>query len=73
MFLDKRIGEKDSNLSAEDKMIARFTAERVKGSGKSSIFNLGDDFNLTHGGAKLSDISAAAAAATAPFKESFFG
>ena len=56
MFLDKRIGEKDSNLSAEDKMIARFTAERVKGSGKSSIFNLGDDFNLTHGGAKLSDI-----------------
>ena len=56
LFLDKRIGEKDSNLSAEDKMIARFTAERVKGSGKSSIFNLGDDFNLTHGGAKLSDI-----------------
>ena len=56
MFLDKRIGEKDSNLSAEDRMIARFTAERVKGSGKSSIFNLGDDFNLTHGGAKLSDI-----------------
>ena len=37
-------------------MIARFTAERVKGSGKSSIFNLGDDFNLTHGGAKLSDV-----------------
>merc|ERR1711997_348604 len=56
LFLDKRIGEKDSNLSAEDKMIARFTAERVKGSGKSSIFNLGDDFNLTHGGARIDDI-----------------
>ena len=42
MILDKRIGEKDNNLSAEDKMIARFTAERVKGAGKTSIFNLGD-------------------------------
>eukprot|EP00092_Neocalanus_flemingeri_P012004 GFUD01012941.1.p2 GENE.GFUD01012941.1~~GFUD01012941.1.p2 ORF type:complete len:403 (+),score=163.84 GFUD01012941.1:54-1262(+) len=56
LFLDKRIGEKDNNLSAEDKMIARFTAERVKGAGKSSIFNLGDDFNLTHGGARIEDI-----------------
>ena len=28
LFLDRRIGEKDSNLSAEDKMIARFAAER---------------------------------------------
>ena len=56
MFLDKRIGEKDSNLSSEDKMIARFTAERMRGSGKSSIFNLGDDVNLTHGGEDLDDI-----------------
>jgi len=56
MFMDKRIGEKDNNLSAEDKMIARFTAERVKGAGKSSIFNLGDDYNLTHGGARIEDI-----------------
>jgi len=56
LFLDKRIGEKDSNLSAEDRMIARFTAERVKGAGKTSIFNIGDDFNLTHGGEKLSEI-----------------
>ena len=30
LFLDKRIGEKDSNLSSEDKMIARFTAERMR-------------------------------------------
>merc|ERR1739838_1251041 len=56
MFLDKRIGEKDNNLSAEDKMVARFTAERIKGSGKSSIFNLGDDYSLTHGGEKLEHI-----------------
>jgi len=56
LFLDKRIGEKDSNLSAEEKMIARFTAERVKGAGKSSVFNLGDDFSLTHDGAHIDDI-----------------
>merc|ERR1711936_1434799 len=30
MFLDKRIGEKDNNLSAEDKMVARFTAQRIR-------------------------------------------
>ena len=47
MFLDKRIGEKDTKLSGGDGMIARYTAERIKGSGKSSIFNLGDDFCLT--------------------------
>ena len=56
MFLDKRIGEKDNNLSSEDKMIARFTAERIKGAGKTSIFNLGEDFSLTHGGEKLAEI-----------------
>ena len=56
LFLDKRIGEKDNNLSAEDRMIARFTAERIKGSGKTSIFNLGEDISLTHGGEKLTDI-----------------
>jgi len=49
MFHDKRIGEKDTNMSAEDKMIARFTAERLKGAGRQSIFNLGDDAGLTHG------------------------
>merc|ERR1719481_60459 len=56
MFLDKRIGEMDSNLSSEDKMIARFTAERMRGAGKTSIFNLGDDHNLTHGGEQIDHI-----------------
>ena len=37
-------------------MIARFTAERIRGAGKSSIFNLGEDFSLTHGGEKLNEI-----------------
>jgi len=56
LFLDKRIGEKDSNLSSEDKMVARFTAEKMRSSGKTSIFNLGDDFNLTHDGEDLNNI-----------------
>ena len=37
-------------------MIARFTAERMRGTGKTSIFNLGDDLNLTHGGADIDSI-----------------
>ena len=37
-------------------MIARFTAEQRRGSGKSSIFNLGDDMILTHGGEDLHSI-----------------
>jgi len=56
MFHDKRIGEKDTNMSAEDKMMARFTAERLKGAGKTSIFNLGDDSGLTHGGSNIADL-----------------
>ena len=56
MFHDKRIGEKDSTMSAEDKMIARFTAERLKTSGRDSIFNLGDDSRLTHEGTTIADI-----------------
>ena len=55
VFVDKRIGEKDSELSAEDKMIARFTAERMK-SGSKNIFNLGEEENLTHYGQAISEI-----------------
>jgi len=54
VFLDKRIGEKDSSLSAEDKMIARFAAERnAKG---KSLFNLGEEETLTHFGKSLAEI-----------------
>lgn len=56
MFIDRRIGEKDANLSAEDKMIARFTAERLK-TQKRNIFSLDDDDDtLTHFGKSLSEI-----------------
>ena len=57
VFIDKRIGEKDNELSAEDKMIARFTAERMKNSSKrKNIFNLGEEENLTHFGQSISQL-----------------
>ena len=34
----------------------RYTAERLRGSGKQSIFNLGDEYDLTHGGTKVEEI-----------------
>lgn len=55
-FTDRRIGEKNFNLTQEDKFMARFTAERVKAHKKKSIFNLGDDEVLTHKGQTLSEI-----------------
>ena len=57
VFVDRRIGEKDAALNPEDKMIARFTAERL-GKNKSSVFNLGgeDETLLTHFGKALSEI-----------------
>ena len=57
VFVDRRIGEKDSELSAEDKMIARFAAERInQGKKQGSIFNLGEEETLTHFGKSLADI-----------------
>lgn len=47
-FIDRRIGEKNNQLSAEDRMIARFAAERAKQHGKKNIYNLADDEILTH-------------------------
>ncbi len=36
--------------------MCRYTAERLKSTGKQSIFNLGDDTDLTHGGSNIRDI-----------------
>lgn len=55
-FNDKRIGEKNHNLTEDDKTIARFTAVRVKAHNKKNIFNLADDEVLTHRGQTLSEI-----------------
>lgn len=45
-FDDKRIGEKNPNLSIEDKMFDRFVQEQ-KRKQKGSMFNLEED-SLTH-------------------------
>lgn len=68
-FVDRRFGENDANLSADQKMLERFTKERQKEAaaaaakssvagraGKMSLFSLEDgldDIGLTHYGQKL--------------------
>lgn len=43
-LIDKRFGERDKNLTEEEKMLERFTRERQSQSKKkSSLFNLNDD------------------------------
>ena len=55
-FVDKRFGEDDPNMGDEEKMVARFAAERKKLASKNK-FNLEDDEEeLTHLGQSLSTI-----------------
>lgn len=56
VFLDKRIGEKNFDMSTEDKAMARFAMERMKMHKKKNIFNLNDDEVLTHRGQTLEEI-----------------
>lgn len=46
IFEDKRIGEKNADMTIEDKMFDRFVQEQ-KRKQKGSVFNLEDD-TLTH-------------------------
>ncbi|VDM67004.1 unnamed protein product, partial [Strongylus vulgaris] len=62
-IIDKRIGEKNQEITKEEKASLRFTAERVKHLKKGSKFNLTDDNDddqvletLTHGGRELTTI-----------------
>ncbi|XP_059469976.1 nucleolar protein 14 [Neocloeon triangulifer] len=54
-FVDRRIGENNKGMTAEDRIVARFTAERNKNR-KKSRFNLADDEVLTHRGQSLNEI-----------------
>ncbi|KAK9305827.1 hypothetical protein QLX08_003328 [Tetragonisca angustula] len=56
LFLDRRIGEKNSFMNEEDKALARFTAERMKAHKKKNIYNLNDEEVLTHRGQTLEEI-----------------
>lgn len=55
VFLDKRIGERDSAMSVEDKAMARF-ARQLRKTHKRNIYNLNDDEILTHRGHTLEEI-----------------
>ncbi|KAJ1373930.1 hypothetical protein KIN20_036491 [Parelaphostrongylus tenuis] len=59
-IVDKRIGEKNKEISADEKASLRFSAERMRHLKKSSKFNLTDETKesdlLTHGGEELTDI-----------------
>ncbi|KAM3957269.1 nucleolar protein 14 homolog l(3)07882 [Aphomia sociella] len=55
-FIDRRIGEKNNELSAEDRMVARFAAERARQHSRKNIYNLADDEILTHRGQTLEQI-----------------
>ncbi|XP_004579437.2 nucleolar protein 14 [Ochotona princeps] len=56
VFLDKRFGEYEHSMSAEDKMLRRFALEQQKHHEKKSIYNLNEDEELTHYGQSLADI-----------------
>lgn len=45
-IIDRRFGEGNIKLTAEEKMLERFTRERLAKSNKSSMYNLDDDNNI---------------------------
>jgi nucleolar protein 14 len=54
-ILDRRIGENDPTMSLDDRMMARFEREQLKGRG-GNVFDLedgNDEMQLTHGGEEL--------------------
>ncbi|CAI5439874.1 unnamed protein product [Caenorhabditis angaria] len=57
-IVDKRVGERDSTKTDEEKTAMRFVEERTKNFKRAAKYNLGEDeeLTLTHGGKALSDI-----------------
>ncbi|TID19871.1 hypothetical protein CANINC_003666 [Pichia inconspicua] len=47
-IVDRRFGEGNEKLSFEDKMLERFTRERLAKASKSSMYNLEDDENIDY-------------------------
>ncbi|KAJ9113430.1 hypothetical protein QFC19_000350 [Naganishia cerealis] len=66
-LVDRRFGEGNANMTAEEKMLIRFARERESGNKKKHAFSLGSDdeedgaeddddgFVLTHGGKAIAD------------------
>ncbi|XP_064601110.1 nucleolar protein 14-like [Liolophura sinensis] len=56
VFIDKRLGENNPNLSVEEKMTQRFALEKKRSHEKGSLFNLDEDIELTHYGQSLAEM-----------------
>lgn len=55
-FIDRRLGEYDSKIAPEDKILQRFAMERQRSHDKKDIYNLNEEEELTHYGQSLAEI-----------------
>lgn len=55
-FIDRRLGEYDSKMAPEDKILQRFAMERQRSHEKKDIYNLNEEEELTHYGQSLAEI-----------------
>ncbi|XP_038150925.1 nucleolar protein 14 [Cyprinodon tularosa] len=55
-LIDRRLGEYDSKMAPEDKILQRFTIERQRVHEKRDIYNLNEEEELTHYGQSLAEI-----------------
>ncbi|XP_047426590.1 nucleolar protein 14 [Mugil cephalus] len=55
-FIDRRIGEYDTKMAPEDKILQRFAMERQRGHDKKDVYNLNEDEELTHYGQSLAEM-----------------
>ncbi|XP_071512446.1 nucleolar protein 14 isoform X2 [Panulirus ornatus] len=55
VFVDRRIGENDTNMDPDRKIALRLAAEKKRQFNKKELFNLNDEDELTHKGLSLDD------------------
>eukprot|EP00112_Aurelia_sp_Birch-Aquarium-sp1_P018326 Seg4357.4 transcript_id=Seg4357.4/GoldUCD/mRNA.D3Y31 product="Nucleolar protein 14" protein_id=Seg4357.4/GoldUCD/D3Y31 len=57
IFVDKRFGEYDNEVSLEERMLQRFTLEKQKHHENRKLYNLEEDEDLTHYGQSLAEMT----------------
>ncbi|XP_061732445.1 nucleolar protein 14 [Nerophis ophidion] len=55
-LIDRRLGEYDSKIAPEDKILQRFAMERQRAHERKDVYNLNEEEELTHFGQSLSEI-----------------
>ncbi|KAM9793148.1 nucleolar protein 14 isoform X1 [Syngnathus typhle] len=55
-LIDRRIGEYDTKMAPEEKILQRFAIERQRAHEKKNMFNLNEEEELTHYGQSLSEM-----------------